>query len=116
MPLPFRAILAVAMLALWPATSAQPADNAPPAAPAAAGERSAFDGYRRFADQPVQPWRESNELVGRIGGWQAYAREAAAANAQPASAPAASSQSGVPGTAPAARHDGHAGHSRPAAR
>ena len=44
-----------------------------PASPLA--YRSAFDGYKRMADQPVQPWRESNDTVGRIGGWKAYARE-----------------------------------------
>ena len=49
-----------------------------PAAPAAAGRmgyRSAFDGYKGLTDQPVQSWRESNDTVGRIGGWQSYARE-----------------------------------------
>ena len=46
-----------------------------PAASARLGYRSAFDGYRSFNDQPVVSWREANDLVGRIGGWQAYARE-----------------------------------------
>ena len=49
-----------------------------PAASAAAGPmvyRSAFDGYKGLTDQPVQSWRESNDTVGRIGGWQSYARE-----------------------------------------
>lgn len=32
--------------------------------------------YRAYADQDVAPWRESNDTVGRIGGWKAYAREA----------------------------------------
>lgn len=48
------------------------------AASAAAGPmvyRSAFDGYKGLTDQPVQSWRESNDTVGRIGGWQSYARE-----------------------------------------
>jgi len=63
-----------------------------PAMPAsqASGYRSVFDGHRGFDDQPVRPWRESNDLVGRIGGWQAYARESQgiAAPAPAASAPA----------------------------
>lgn len=46
--------------------------------------RSVFDGYRGFTNQPVVSWRESNDLVSRIGGWQAYAREAQGA---PATAP-----------------------------
>lgn len=38
--------------------------------------RSAFDGYQSFTDEKVRPWKESNDTVGRIGGWRAYAREA----------------------------------------
>src|SRR5437016_1102063 len=48
------------------------------AASAAVGQlayRSVFEGYRSFSEQPVVSWREANDLVGRIGGWQAYARE-----------------------------------------
>jgi hypothetical protein len=37
--------------------------------------RSAFEGYRSFADQPLTPWREANDVVKSVGGWQAYARE-----------------------------------------
>ena len=39
------------------------------------GYRSVFDGYRPFTEQPVVSWREANDQVGRIGGWQFYARE-----------------------------------------
>lgn len=76
MPLPFHAAAAASLLAaVWPgAFAAEPAS-----------QRSAFEGYRRFADEPVADWRTLNDTVGRIGGWQAYAREAAAA-AQAASA------------------------------
>jgi hypothetical protein len=65
------------------------AQTAPPAA-AAPGYRSALEGYRPFADQEVAPWKESNDNVGRIGGWRAYAREAqgAASGPRPARAPA----------------------------
>lgn len=38
---------------------------------------SAFDGYAPYAPQPVAPWRQSNDRVGEVGGWRAYAREAA---------------------------------------
>jgi hypothetical protein len=37
--------------------------------------RSAFEGYRSFADQPLTPWREATDVVKSVGGWQAYARE-----------------------------------------
>ena len=59
------------------------------------GYQSAFDGYRGFKDQKVLSWRESNDLVGRIGGWQAYAREAAGGDAVP-DAPAVTGASGAP--------------------
>jgi len=46
---------------------------------------SAFTQYRRLTDVPVGSWRDANDTVNRIGGWRAYAREAA----QPASPPTA---------------------------
>lgn len=60
-----------------PATGVRPTSATAPAAAASgsAGYRSAFEGYRGFGEQPVESWREANDLVGRIGGWQAYARE-----------------------------------------
>ena len=62
------------------------------AQPASAPElayRSALEGYKPFAEQPVAPWRESNDSVRAAGGWRAYAREAqgAAAPASAASSP-----------------------------
>jgi hypothetical protein len=69
------------------------AQQSPVAAPATATYRSAFEDYRPFADETATPWRETNDTVGRIGGWKAYARQAREAAAAPA--PAAS------GSAPA---------------
>lgn len=37
--------------------------------------QSAFSHYLLFNEQPVLPWRETNETVGKIGGWRFYARE-----------------------------------------
>ncbi|MEP7207032.1 MAG: hypothetical protein ABI920_08835 [Casimicrobiaceae bacterium] len=54
---------------------AQDVATTPPAMSSKPAYTSAFDGYRGFADQPVESWRAANDLVGRIGGWQAYARE-----------------------------------------
>jgi hypothetical protein len=63
--------------------------------------RSVFTQYRRYTEQQSPAaWRETNETVNRIGGWRAYAREAAAA--PPSSDPAA------PAMPDAAK--GHAGH------
>ena len=99
--------------------SKPPAGQASDAAPSSSTYRSAFDGFRRFADQPVGPWREANDTVGRVGGWRAYAREAEgkgpaeshggmqmqpverAATVQPAAS------SPGPAAAPAKGHAGH---------
>ena len=39
--------------------------------------RSPFADYRPLGEDKSTPWRDANETVGRIGGWRAYAREAA---------------------------------------
>lgn len=49
---------------------------------------SAFKGYRPYREDEVRSWPSANEEVSRIGGWQAYAREAA--DAHPADSGAAS--------------------------
>lgn len=38
---------------------------------------SVFDGYKPYVHQPPAPWRQSVDRVGEVGGWRAYAREAA---------------------------------------
>jgi hypothetical protein len=35
--------------------------------------RSAFEGYRRFADQELADWRRANEEVGAAGGHKGHA-------------------------------------------
>jgi len=72
--------IAVAAVLLAGASAAALAQAAPsPGRPAsaAAGYQSAFEGYRRFADEPVISWKAANERVGQIGGWRTYAKEAA---------------------------------------
>ncbi len=109
---PATGLLALSALLLAGPTTAQgPAPAAPAAAPAIAPSASAFEGYRRFDAQAVTPWRESNDTVGRIGGWRVYAREAQQPDPAPAAqAPAARSQaSPAPGApAPAGAARGHA--------
>ncbi|MCR5882294.1 hypothetical protein LRS03_05240 [Rhizobacter sp. J219] len=125
MTTPFRGALAAALVAHVAAVplmaSAQTAPRPQAAKPAP--YVSAFDGYRRFGDQKVQPWREANDNVGRIGGWQAYAREAASDDAAPmpqapaastpgqAPAPARSPAPANPASTPHDAHKGHGGHS-----
>jgi hypothetical protein len=86
------ALMAAAGGAAAQAAAPDRADRAPSEAlhlPATASEpwRSALHGYQPFADEKLAPWRESNDTVGRIGGWKAYAREAS----QPDEAPSAPS-------------------------
>jgi hypothetical protein len=73
-------MLALAMLVgLAPTATAQPTASKPTTAEAGAGlYQTAFSGYRRYGDEPLVPWKQANDVVGRIGGWKAYAREAAA--------------------------------------
>lgn len=63
---------------------------------------SPLAGYRRLGDLQPVPWARANEIVNRIGGWRAYAREAQQAEPAPGASPPA-----APG--PAGR-GGHAGH------
>jgi hypothetical protein len=42
---------------------------------------SVFDGYQAMSEPKLTPWRAANDTVRDVGGWRAYAKEAAAANA-----------------------------------
>jgi hypothetical protein len=83
---PFAALAALIAAAPAPAAAqaATPAGAVAASSDATPHYRSALDGYRPFGDVAVQPWRESNDRVARIGGWKAYLREAQGAPAQPA--------------------------------
>ena len=102
-----------------PGSPARDGAAAPPAtqrvAPAAApeaGYRSALHGFRQYADEPVSPWREANDTVRRIGGWQAYGRESY--NALRAAPPAAAAPAAAPAPAnPPAGGDHHRHHGAP---
>jgi len=63
-------------------------------------DESAFTQYRRLTDVRVGSWRDANDTVTRIGGWRAYAREAAQPALPAASVPASSAS--APGMQPAA--------------
>lgn len=64
---------------------------------------STFTGYRAYTEQAVGSWRDANDEVGRIGGWRAYAREAAPA------------EGAAVGT-PAGAKSGHEHHGAPAGK
>ncbi len=66
------ALAATAFAQQAPAPAARP-----PAADAMPSSvyRSAWSGYRPFADEKVISWKDANDEVRRIGGWRAYLRE-----------------------------------------
>lgn len=43
--------------------------------------QSVFEGYQTISEPKLTPWRAANDTVRDVGGWRAYAKEAAAANA-----------------------------------
>lgn len=61
--------------------------------------KSPFAGYRPFSDEPLSPWRSANDTVHRIGGWQAYGREAQRdLRPPPAPGPASGTDRSAPAT------------------
>jgi hypothetical protein len=101
-----RRLSAVVLLGAACVAQAQPApertvraDPLDAAAPVpAAPYASPLAGYRRLGDDERVPWGQANETVNRIGGWRAYAREAAQPDATPATpAPGAAPGGNVPG-------------------
>ncbi len=83
--------LALLALPLWVAavhaqpTPAKPASagNAPTTQTTSAPFQSALEGYRPYTDEKTIHWKEANDVAGRIGGWRAYAKEAAQTGSDP---------------------------------
>ena len=79
------------LIPVWAACAVSAQTVPAPAAPAPAAHttpvplsfHSALEAYQPFTDAKPIPWREANDTVGRIGGWQAYAREAQQAPSPP---------------------------------
>ena len=75
---------------------------------------SAFAGYRAFTDEKVVSWRATNDLVQKLGGWQAFARDKVpdippvTAPAEDAAAKSAPAPSADPPKKPSS--GSHAGH------
>ena len=61
--------------------------------------RSAFQGYRRFADEDLRDWRKSNAEVGMAGGQ--------ISKPQPGTPAGASGPAEKPSASPHQRHGGH---------
>ena len=89
-----QAVLAAALWATGALAQPSPSPNLTPAPPlseaAPASFKSATEGYQPYTDEATINWKAANDTVAQIGGWRAYAKEAAAATeaATPASKPA----------------------------
>jgi len=91
------------------ATEPSPSGKSPPPAPAYV---SAFEGYRPLIDEPMRPWRDANDEVGRLGGHMGHVGSEARTSAQPAPSSAGTPARPEPGNADKASPGGHAGHHR----
>lgn len=93
-------LLPVSLIAGAATALASPSDPSDPATPVPALRHDSTTArHRPLAEPQVAPWQSSNDTVGRIGGWRAYAREAH----DRASAPPSASSS----PAPSAHHEHH---------
>jgi hypothetical protein len=82
-----------------PATPSREGAVAPPP------YRSAYDGYRPYVDEPLAPWREVNDTVGRVGGHVGVLRAGESSAPPPPATPGAA-------PAPAAKEQSHDAHHR----
>ena len=73
----------VSLLSLTAQAQTAAALPSAPQPPAPHSFRSALDGYQPYTDDKTLDWKAANDTTAQIGGWRAYAKEAAA----PASAP-----------------------------
>lgn len=115
----FRWLLLSGLLLISTLAGAQPVTKDGTAAPDAVAPAafqllylSVFTHYQPFREQPVHSWQESNDNVGKIGGWRFYARDAQqpdpGSSADDAKPDAAEKQP----SGPIESTDQHSGHGR----
>lgn len=87
-PAVLAAALSASVAFAQPVPAPTPASVVNQAAPI--GFSSAMEGYKPYTDDATTNWKAANDSVAQIGGWRAYAKEAAAAPevATPVSKPA----------------------------
>ncbi len=101
--------LALAAPGLVPAAEPAPSDKSPPEARA---HGSAFADYRPLIDEPMRPWREANDEMGRLGGHVGHSGNEPGTSVGPAPGNAGAQDRPVPGSANKASPGGHSGHHR----
>lgn len=91
----FRSLLSwLSLLAVGAALAVPAEKNQAHPLPTKLQYTSALATYRGYTDQTVQSWSEANDRVGRIGGWRAYAKEAATGQSATDTPPAANPHAG----------------------
>lgn len=98
---------------------AQPASSDGTAAPDAAAPAafqlqylSVFTHYQPFRDQPLLSWQETNDNVGKIGGWRFYARDAQQPETGTSTNDARPDPNKMQPSGSIERSDQHSGHGR----
>lgn len=86
-PIALLVLTATAVYAQTNADAPPPPPATQPAAPLAFS--SVFEGYQPYTEEKTSNWKQANDTTARIGGWRAYAKEAAEPNprAVPTAAP-----------------------------
>jgi len=73
---------------------------------------SVFTRYQSFREQPLLPWQEINDTVGKIGGWRFYVRDAQQPEKGTSADDAKSDAEGKHPSGPINRSDQHSEHGR----
>ena len=84
------AVLGLALSSVYAQTNPTPAAASARAPAVAPAYTSVFDNYQPYTEDKTANWRQANDNTANIGGWRAYAKEAAGPDSAPASTPAAS--------------------------
>ncbi len=71
----FNAMAVTAAMAQAPATAPRPDPADAKAAVPATLYASPFAAYRPLGDVSTGKWKDTNDTVGKIGGWKVYSRE-----------------------------------------
>lgn len=70
------ALLAVSVATAQPVVDSGFVQNTPTPSLTEVQYKSAFSDYVPYSEQNIVNWRQANDLVGQIGGWRTYAKEA----------------------------------------
>lgn len=88
------------------------APDAAASAPSQLQYHSVFTRYQSFREQPLSSWQETNDTVGKIGGWRFYARDAQQTDTGASADGAKSDSEKKQPSGVIERSDQHSGHGR----